>query len=963
MNDSSGRPAEDRVLVLAPTAKDARLCCGILAEAGMTCAACSDMPALCRAFEDGVGAALLTEETLSGGGAECLAQALHQQPPWSDLPVLILTSEGANSQLALRTLETLGNVTLMERPVRVPALVSSVRTALRSRRRQYQIRAHVEEHRRSAEAISESENRSRRLMEFHQAVTSNMGEGLYAVDTQGLLTYMNPAAEALFGWSSAELAGRKMHDVTHYQHADGTPFPAEECPGLLVLRRGIVLRDHDDVFIRKDGTFFPVVFTSSPLISDGRTVGLVVVFRDVSQRQQVEEQVRFQARLLDTVGQAAVATDPEGRIIYWNRFAETLYGWSREEAQGRDITEVVVAPAAVEQAAVVMQRLRAGQSWSGEIMVRRRDGTIFPAFVTDTPVIDGQGELRAIIGVSTDISQRKRLEEGLRFLGDASATLTALVDYESTLQKVASLAVPYFADWCAVDLAEGSGLLRRVAVAHVDPAKVRLAQELEQNYPPDPQAPRGAYHVMKTGAPEMMAEIPDTLLVQAARDDRHLCLLRELGLRSYMCVPLQTRGKTLGVISFVAAESGKTYTPGDLAFAVELAQRAAIAIENAQLYSSLREADRLKDEFLAMLAHELRNPLAPIRNALHIMKQPAANGAVLGQSRDMAERQVQHMARLLDDLLDVSRISRGKIELRKDLLDLASVLNRTAEAVRPLIEERGHEFSIALPAGPLRVEGDATRLEQVMTNLLNNAAKYTDPGGRIALSASREGSEIVLRVKDTGIGIAPDMLPRVFDLFVQAERRLDRSQGGVGIGLTLVRKLVELHGGSVEARSEGHGRGSEFVVRLPAPAADARGGQTGAEDGGRPAPALARHRVLVVDDNVDAADSLAMILRLSGQEVRLAYDGPTALLTAQAFRPQVILLDIGMPGMDGYEVARRLREDPRLKPVLLVAMTGWGQEEDRRRSFLAGFDHHLVKPAEPDVLQRLLASSVGLVGL
>src|SRR5262249_31478211 len=274
-----------------------------------------------------------------------------------------------------------------------------------------------------------------------------------------------------------------------------------------------------------------------------------------------------------------------------------------------------------------------------------------------------------IVGVSTDISERKRLEQGLRFLSDASATLAALVDYESTLQKVAALAVPYFADWCAVDLAEPGGLLRRVALAHVDPAKGPLAQELEQRYPPDPEAPHGAYHVLRTGASEMMADIPDAVLIEVARDTEHLRILQELGLKSYMCVPLRAREKPLGVITFIAAESGKRYTPADLAFAEELSRRAAIAIENVQLYADLRKADGLKDEFLAILPPELRTPLASLRNALHIMKQPAANGAVIGQFREMAERQVQHMARLLDDLLDVSRVSRGTIELRKESVD------------------------------------------------------------------------------------------------------------------------------------------------------------------------------------------------------------------------------------------------------------------------------------------------------
>jgi PAS domain S-box-containing protein len=672
------------------------------------------------------------------------------------------------------------------------------------------------------------------------------------------------------------------------------------------------------------------------------------------ERKQAEEQLRFQAHLLDSVGQAAIVTDPVGRIIYWNRYAETLYGWSRAEALGRNILEVTVAPAAVEQAAEIMELLRNGQSWSGEFLVRRRDRTTFPAFVTDTPIFDGQGQLQAIIGISADVTERKRVEQALRYLADASATLAAVVDYDSTLQKVAGLAVPHFADWCAVDMVEADGSLRRLAVVHADPAKVKLAHEFHRRYPPDPGSPHGLPRVLRTGESDMMADIPDALLIQGARDEEHLRLLRELGLRSYMCVPLKGRGKVLGAVTFVAAESGRRYTPADLAFAEELARRAAIAIENSQLYAELRQADRLKDEFLAMLAHELRNPLAPVRNALHILKQPEANAAQLQQVRDMAERQVQHMARLLDDLLDVSRISRGRIELRREAVDVAAVIGRTAEAARPVIEERRHEVTVSLPAGPLRVEADPTRLEQVLTNLLNNAAKYTDPGGRIWLSAVRDGNAVVVRVRDTGIGIAPEMLPRIFDLFVQAERRLDRAQGGVGIGLTLVKKLVELHGGRIEAASAGPGRGSEFAVRLPALVDDREGGRALAPAPGAASP-LPRRSVLVVDDNQDAADSLAILLRLAGQDVRSAYDGPAALAQARDFQPAVVFLDIGMPGMDGYEVARRLRQLPGLGGVLLVALTGWAQEEDRRRSTEAGFDHHLVKPVEPDALQTLLA--------
>jgi PAS domain S-box-containing protein len=375
--------------------------------------------------------------------------------------------------------------------------------------------------------------------------------------------------------------------------------------------------------------------------------------------------------------------------------------------------------------------------------------------------------------------------------------------------------------------------------------------------------------------------------------------------------------------------------------------------ELAEANEALRRADRAKDDFLAMLAHELRNPLAPIRNALHILNQAGADPATLDKVRGMAGRQVAHMARLLEDLLDMARIRQGRVELRHQPVDVAELLARTADAVRPQAEERRHEFTTSPPPAPLRVHGDITRLEQVLVNLLNNACKYTDPGGHLHLSAERDGAEAVIRVRDDGIGIAPEMLGRVFDMFVQVERRLDRAQGGVGIGLTLVKKLVELHGGSVEVRSEGVGRGSEFAVRLPV-LADTTAAPARKKAESWPTIGLPDRRVLVVDDNEDAADSLAILLRLAGQNVRAAYDGPTALRLAEEFRPDLALIDIGMPGMDGHEVARKLRATFAPDRLTLIALTGWGHEDDRRRSREAGFDHHLVKPVEPNVLKQLL---------
>jgi CheY-like chemotaxis protein len=370
----------------------------------------------------------------------------------------------------------------------------------------------------------------------------------------------------------------------------------------------------------------------------------------------------------------------------------------------------------------------------------------------------------------------------------------------------------------------------------------------------------------------------------------------------------------------------------------------------------LRDQDRRKDEFLATLAHELRNPLAPIRNALQILKMPRLDTMTVARSREMMERQVHQLVRLVDDLLDVSRVMRGKIELRKEKLELATVVARAVETVQPLIEAQGHELTVSLPPESLSLEADPVRLAQVVGNLLTNAAKYPEANGRIWLTAQREGDDVVLVVRDTGIGIAPDMLPHIFELFVQVDHASTRSQGGLGIGLTLVKNLVGMHDGTVEAHSAGLGRGSQFVVRLPL-MLQTHGEEIENEKGQQQrGPALSSgHRLLVVDDNRDAAESLAMLVRLQGHEVRVAHDGIAALEMVKNYRPALVFLDIGMPKMDGYELARRLRQQPGLEHVRLAALTGWGQQEDRRRTAEAGFDHHLVKPLEPEALERLLA--------
>ncbi|HYV56899.1 MAG TPA: MASE1 domain-containing protein [Candidatus Nitrosopolaris sp.] len=395
-----------------------------------------------------------------------------------------------------------------------------------------------------------------------------------------------------------------------------------------------------------------------------------------------------------------------------------------------------------------------------------------------------------------------------------------------------------------------------------------------------------------------------------------------------------------------------------LGVGMDVTERKRLEDELRQRAQQLAAADRRKDEFLAMLAHELRNPLAPMCNALELLQRRSGEADVVEHARDLMERQVRHMVRLVDDLLDVSRITSGKITLRKELVDLDSIVASAVETTRPLFAARRHALVVSLPPEGVWLEADPTRLAEVVANLLENSAKYTEHGGRVWLTAQRRGDELVLEVRDTGMGMSSDVLAHAFDLFAQGERTLDRPESGLGIGLTVVRSLVELHGGHVRAESEGPGRGSVFTITLPAPRVVVPPRSVAApRSDGASLPTLGGRRVLVVDDNVDTAESSSLLLEIEGYDVRIAHTGPKAIEIARVFAPDIVLLDIGLPGMDGYAVARALRAAPELARCRLIAVSGYGQAEDRHRSREAGFDRHLVKPVEADVLREVLAEA------
>jgi two-component system, chemotaxis family, CheB/CheR fusion protein len=621
------------------------------------------------------------------------------------------------------------------------------------------------------------------------------------------------------------------------------------------------------------------------------------------------------SRLLAELPAAAYTCDANGLITYFNDRAVELWGRAPKlndtidrfcgsfklfSADGTPLTHSECWMALA---------LRDRKSYNGqEILVERPDGSRWFVLAHANPILDEGGELRGAVNILVDITDRRRSEL-------ARAQLAAIVDSSDD----------------AIISKDLNGIVQSWNAA---------AQRLF-GYTP---AQAVGQHI--------------SFLIPADRSDEEDQIIARLraGERVYHfdTVRVRSNGQPIQVsltISPVRDETGRIV--GASKIARDITDRKQAEERIYDLLTQLKEADRRKDEFLAMLAHELRNPLAPLSNMLEVMKRQEGN--VLGEEvRDTLDRQLRQMVRLVDDLLDVSRITRGRLELRKERVDLVSILRQAVDVCHPLARTYGHELHVTLPPEPIHVYADPVRLAQVFGNLLSNACKYTRPGGSIWLTVRPQGSEVAVHIKDTGVGIAPDKLACVFEMFTQLDQSLAWSQGGLGIGLTLVKRLVELHGGTVAAHSEGQGWGSEFVVRLPLP--------VGTLQTETPAPTVApaptpSRRILIVDDNRDAAKSLSMLLRLSGNQTQTAHDGLEAIPAAETFRPDVVLLDIGLPKLNGYDVCRRIREQPWGQAMVLVALTGWGQEEDRRLSKEAGFDHHMVKPAEFAELMKLLSES------
>ena len=581
---------------------------------------------------------------------------------------------------------------------------------------------------------------------------------------------------------------------------------------------------------------------------------------------------------------------------------------------------------------------------------------VFVELFQMTELIKHQAEERVLL--AHEQAARAAAEETNRrstFLAEASKILASSLNLEVSLSGLMRLLVPSLADLGVITLLSDQGRMARSELAWLGGAWGGAPYHASRTYSAGVAVPDLHRRVLLSGKPEMVPELSlrdwEALIPRAQAETP----VPEFPVHAVLVLPLAVRSKPLGTLTLAQGTRERRFGPADVALAEDLAGRAAVAIDNAFLYRDIQESDRRKGEFLAMLSHELRNPLASISNAAHILRLGGADTHLRQENGALIERQVAQLRRLVDDLLDISRITRGKIRLQMQLVELAAVVSAALDANRPLLESRRHTLEVALPKEPVWLEADPFRLSQVLGNLLNNAAKYTEMGGRVWLTVLREGAEAVIRIRDNGAGIPPEMLSTIFEMFTQVDQSLDRSQGGLGIGLTLVKRLVEMHGGSIHAYSEGPGRGSEFVVRLPA-LPETRSGESSPEGAAAPAEEGSRRRLLIVEDNQDAARSLAKLLRMLGHEVQICHDGDAALTVLESYFPDVILLDIGLPGMDGYEVAARIQDTFGERRPMLVALTGYGQEDDLRRTKAAGFDHHFVKPLDPHALADLLAA-------
>jgi len=690
------------------------------------------------------------------------------------------------------------------------------------------------------------------------------------------------------------------------------------------------------------------------------------------ERGKAESSERYYRFLADAIPQQIWTAQSDGTLDYVNQTTLNYFARTAEEVLGAG-WQAVVHPddlsACLER---WMRSLETGEVYDCEFRLRRGDGEYRWHLARALPMRDADSRrVDKWFGTNTDIDDRKRAEESQRFLAEASEVLVSSLDYEATLTALAHLVVPRLADWCSIDMVADERMIRRLAVAHQDPAKVELALELDRRYPQELTDAEGVAKVIRTGQPEIYPNVPEILLALVTRDDGQVQMLRELGLKSAMIVPLIAHNRVLGAVTFIAAESGRHFSAADLSFAEDLAHRAALAVDNARLYREAQEVNRLKDEFLATLSHELRTPLTAVLGWTRLLSSGQLDEATGRRALETIERNAQSQVQLIDDILDVSRIIRGKLRLNVRPTDLAPVIEAAVDSVRPAAEAKGIRLQVVLdPHGGL-VSGDPDRLQQVVWNLLSNAIKFTPKEGRVQVLLVRINSHLEITVSDTGPGIKAEFLPYVFDRFRQADPSTTRMHGGLGLGLAIVRHLVELHGGTVSVESKG--AGAMFRIMLPllavhqpeAVSNDATGDAENLTAADRLAvdclPEIEGLRILIVEDEPDSRELLIAVLTQCRAEVQAVSNVSDALSKLETWRPDVLVSDIEMPDEDGYELIRQVRALPieRGGNIPAAALTAYARVEDRMRALLAGFQLHIPKPVKPSELITVIASLAG----
>jgi PAS domain S-box-containing protein len=739
------------------------------------------------------------------------------------------------------------------------------------------------------------------------AVVEHSGDAIITKDLNGIVQTWNASAQRIFGYQPQEMIGKSITQLIPPERLN------EETEILDRLRKGLEYERVETIRVARDGRRLHVSISVSPLKNrDGEVIGASKVLHDVSDIVAAREALSRERELLRTtlrsIGDGVIVTDPDGQVTFLNPEAEKLTGWKQAAAAHhplQDVFRIVNEDTRAEVENPVTRVLRSGHvvGLANHTLLLSKDGTERPIDDSAAPIVQGDGSLFGVVLVFRDFTERRQAErklreseERFRLMADAAPVLI----WVSGVDKQCTWFNKTWLDF----------------VGH------SMEQEVENGWEENVH-PDDFDRCLRTYVESFDARQPFSMAYRLRRNDGEYRWVLHSGVPRY-----GSDGVFDGYIGSC--------------FDITERQRAEQA---------LQEETRRKDEFLAILSHELRNPLAPVRMAVTLLNKIAPSEPQLQQIRDIIDRQTSQLTRLLDDLLDVSRISSGKIALRKDRLNLAIAVASAVEAIRPQIDAGKHELIVEMPPVPVYVDGDVTRLSQVFANLLSNAARYTEKGGRITLTISREDDDAVVRVKDRGIGIDSTQLSHIFEMFAQVDQSLERGQGGLGVGLALARKLVELHGGTIQAASEGLGKGSEFTVRIPPlPPEDATTSTTENSSG----HLQQARRIVVADDNVDSAAVLAELLRIAGHKVKMVHDGAAAVDAVLSDEPDLAVLDIGMPKLNGYDVAKRIRVSEN-KRTVLIAVTGWGQEEDKRRSAAAGFDHHLTKPVDITTLNQIIA--------